>query len=71
MSEMNPLISVIIPAYNGSETIQRAINSILNQTYTNYEIIVVDDGSNDSTVDILKTYQSNITFFKNLSVLLI
>ena len=64
MSEMNPLISVIIPAYNGSETIQRAINSILNQTYTNYEIIVVDDGSNDSTVDILKTYQSNITLIK-------
>lgn len=47
------LISVIIPTYNGSETIERAINSALNQTYKNLEVIVVDDCSTDNTVEIV------------------
>ena len=51
-------ISVVIPVYNGEHFIKRCIDSILNQTYTNWELVIVDDGSTDSTVDILEEYQN-------------
>lgn len=49
-----PLISVIIPAYNSEYTIERAVWSALDQTYENIEVIVVDDGSSDDTSDIVR-----------------
>jgi len=51
-----PLISVIIPAYNAEKTIHRTLESILNQTYSEYEVILVDDGSTDLTKDIFIDY---------------
>ena len=51
-------ISVIVPAYNCQETIERCIKSIQNQTYRNLEIIVVNDGSTDNTAEILRNLQS-------------
>jgi glycosyltransferase involved in cell wall biosynthesis len=56
MVEYHPLISVIIPTFNRSNKIIRAINSVLCQTYTNLEIIIIDDHSNDSTNKIIKSF---------------
>ena len=52
----NDLISIIVPSYNREHTILRALNSIINQTYTNIEIIVVDDCSTDNSISIIKTF---------------
>src|SRR3712207_3352824 len=50
-----PLISVIIPVYNGEKTIQETIESVLNQTFPSFELIVINDGSHDSTLDIVSS----------------
>lgn len=50
----NPLVSVIMPAYNAVKYVGQAIESILNQTYKKFEFIIVDDASTDSTLNILK-----------------
>ncbi|MDP3996379.1 MAG: glycosyltransferase family 2 protein [bacterium] len=52
-----PLISVIIPAHNSSATIEGAIRSMLNQTYKNLEIIVIDDNSEDSTKEVVEKFK--------------
>ncbi|MFB2882319.1 glycosyltransferase [Floridanema aerugineum] len=52
-----PTISVIIPVYNGEKTIQQTIESVINQTFTDFEIIIINDGSKDSTLDIISTIQ--------------
>lgn len=54
----NPLISIFIPVYNGERYLHRTLHSILNQTYTNFEIVCVDDSSNDNSYGILLDYQS-------------
>ena len=51
-------ISIIIPIYNAEKTIERLLNSINSQTYKNYEIILINDGSTDNTQNILKNYRS-------------
>ena len=52
-----PKISVVMPAYNAEQYIAEAIESVLNQTFTDYEFIVIDDGSTDSTSIIVASYQ--------------
>lgn len=52
-----PFVSVIMPAYNSEEYIVEAIVSILNQTYKNFEFIIIDDASLDKTIDIIKNFQ--------------
>jgi glycosyltransferase involved in cell wall biosynthesis len=54
-----PLISIIIPTYNRADLIGKAIQSILNQSYINWELIVVDNYSNDNTKDIISAFNDN------------
>lgn len=51
-----PLVSVIIPTYNRAGKLPVAINSLLNQTYLNVQPIIVDDGSEDNTAELIKKY---------------
>lgn len=54
------MISVIIPCFNSEEYIERAIESVLKQPYTDYEIILVNNNSSDNTINILEEYSKNI-----------
>jgi glycosyltransferase involved in cell wall biosynthesis len=60
---ITPLISIIIPVYNGEKYVSAAIDSALSQTYKNFEIIVVNDGSKDSSDAICKSYDNKIKYF--------
>jgi glycosyltransferase involved in cell wall biosynthesis len=62
----NPLVSIIIPTYNRAHLIGETLDSILAQTYTNWECIVVDDGSTDETDKLLATYCEKDTRFQYL-----
>lgn len=57
-----PKVSVIIPSYNRAKLVGRAIDSVLKQTFSDYEIIVVDDGSQDNTKDVLSAYDRKIKY---------
>lgn len=58
---MRPLVSVIIPAYNASKTLKKSFKSLFGQTFGDYEVIVVNDGSTDNTRRILAEYSDKIT----------
>ena len=68
MIKQSDKISVLISVFNGEKTINKSIESILDQTYNNFEILLMNDGSTDKTEDLLKDYTnkfSNISYFKN------
>jgi glycosyltransferase involved in cell wall biosynthesis len=62
-SKFEPLVSIIIPVFNGVKYVCQAIDSAIAQTYENVEIIVVDDGSNDNTSEVIKRYGERIKFY--------
>lgn len=64
MNNFNPLVSIIIPVYNGANFLSEAIDSALAQTYKNLEIIVVNDGSTDDTESIALSYGDKIRYFR-------
>ena len=59
-------ITVLMPVYNAERFLSQAINSILNQTFTNFEFLIIDDGSTDNSVSIINSYTDNrIRFYRN------
>lgn len=63
-----PKFSIIIPVYNVEKYIKRCIESVTNQTYKDYEIIVVNDGSTDKSMDIVKEFDTKVINSKHVSV---
>lgn len=61
---MNDLITVVVPIYNVSKYLRQCVDSIINQTYTNLEIILIDDGSTDNCLEIMREYEKNDTRIK-------
>src|SRR5450631_4104476 len=57
MQNETPLVSVLMTSYNHDEYIAEAIESVLNSTYTNFELIIVDDISKDNSVEIARSYE--------------
>ncbi|MBQ7196535.1 MAG: glycosyltransferase family 2 protein, partial [Synergistaceae bacterium] len=64
---MDDLISVIVPVYNGEKFIEKCLNSIVNQEYKNLEILLVDDGSKDNSLEICKTFAAKDSRIKIFS----
>ena len=64
---MFPKVSVIVPVYNSEKYISKCIESILNQTYRDFELLIINDGSIDSSEKIIETYMikdNRIKYFK-------
>ena len=64
-TKLNPLVSILIANYNNENYLTKCLDSVLNQKYKKIEIIVVDDYSNDNSLNILKKYKNSITIIKN------
>ena len=61
--QSTPLISIVVAVYNGAKTIQQCVDSVSHQTYPNKELIIIDGGSLDGTVELLKSNQENIAYW--------
>jgi len=57
MKNKIPLISVVIPVYNGERFLDESIQSILNQTFKDFEFIIINDASTDNSLEIIKKYK--------------
>ncbi len=64
---MKGLVSVIIPVYNREKTLKQCVESVIAQTYKNFEIILIDDGSQDNSLKICKELQESDKRIKALS----
>jgi len=67
---MNPKVSIIMPFYNCEKFLDESITSILNQSYTNFEFIIINDASNDKSESIVRKYQKldhRIIYINNIN----
>ena len=65
---MDDLISIVLPIYNGEKYMRQSIDSVIGQTYTNWELLIIDDGSTDRTASIAREYEvrdQRIHYYKN------
>ena len=60
-------LSIIMPVFNGAKFLERSMNSLLNQTLNNFEIVLIDDGSTDNSLEILREYEKKYDFIKVLT----
>ena len=67
MINSNPLVSVVMPVYNGEKYLSEAVESILNQSFSNFELIIINDGSTDNTVGIIDKYRKQDRRIKLIS----
>jgi len=72
MSKIAPLVTIVVPSFNHDNYLEKCINSIVNQTYNNFELIVIDDGSKDRSREILiqlrEKYNFELVFQENLGL---
>ena len=61
--DKRPLVSIVTVVYNGEKHLEESIKSVINQTYDNVEYIIIDGGSTDGTVDIIKKYEDKIDYW--------
>jgi glycosyltransferase involved in cell wall biosynthesis len=57
---LTPQISILLPVYNGADCVLKAVRSVLSQTYPHWELIIIDDGSNDTTLDLTSRFAENL-----------
>ena len=65
---MEPLISIVLPVYNGEKYLRQSIESVLLQTYNNWELLIIDDGSTDTSASIANDYvirDARVSYYKN------
>ncbi len=66
---MQPLVSIVMPSYNSEKTISSSIDSVISQTYSNWELLITDDNSTDGTLNVIAEYakkDNRVKFFRNV-----